>query len=189
RPVVVRYALAAVHYRSMLEWTPDTLDEATATWERLEGFVARAQEVAGDVGDVTTAPLPGAFVAAMDDDLNVPAALAVVHDHVRRGNSALAAARSDAVVGEVREHLVAVRAMLDALGLDPAAWTASGTDARTAEALDALVRAELEVREKARAERDWATADAVRDRLAAAGIVVEDSPEGPRWSLARGQEG
>jgi len=111
RPVVVRYALASVHYRSMLEWTPDTLDEATATWERVEGFVRRAEEVTGRVPDVATAALPERFTAAMDDDLNVPAALAVVHEHVRAGNSALAGGGDSHAV---REHVVAVRAMLDA---------------------------------------------------------------------------
>ncbi|RMI12673.1 cysteine--tRNA ligase [Cellulomonas triticagri] len=182
RPAVVRYALTAVQYRSMLEWTPDTLAEAEATWDRLAGFVERATEVAGDAGDLATAPLPDAFGAALDDDLNVPAALAVVHEHLRAGNTALAA--DD--VPAVRVELVAVRAMLDVLGLDPAGarWGAGRTDDRHAAALDALVRAELDARAAARAARDWATADAIRDRLAAAGVAVEDNATGARWSLA-----
>ncbi|WP_166850649.1 cysteine--tRNA ligase [Isoptericola sp. BMS4] len=180
---VVRYALAAVQYRSMLEWSPDTLDEARSTWERLSGFVERATERVGAVAaeEVRKAELPPAFVAAMDDDLNVPAALAVVHEHLRAGNSALAE-RDDTTA---RTELVALRAMLDVLGLDPAdpQWAAGAGDSRARAALDALVSAELEARAAARAAKDWATGDAIRDRLAAAGVVVQDSADGARWTL------
>ena len=186
RPAVLRYALTGVHYRSMLEWTDESLDDAEATWARVAGFVARAGERVGVADDaaVAAATLPEAFAAAMDDDLNVPAALAVVHEHVRRGNSALA----DGDDTEVREALLAARAMLDVLGLDPVRWDAGPQDGRAHTALDALVRAELEARARARAAKDWTTADAVRDRLSAAGIVVEDSPTGARWALADDQE-
>ncbi|PRZ08159.1 cysteinyl-tRNA synthetase [Isoptericola sp. CG 20/1183] len=184
---VVRYALAAVQYRSMLEWGPDTLDEARNTWERLVGFVARATERVGDVSraEVATSALPPAFEAAMDDDLNVPAALAVVHETLRSGNTALAAADDDGA----RRALVALRGMLDVLGLDPAdpLWAAEA-DTKVADALDAVVRAELEARAAARAAKDWATSDAIRDRLAAAGVVVQDSPDGARWALSTTEE-
>ncbi|MBD8079093.1 cysteine--tRNA ligase [Cellulosimicrobium arenosum] len=183
-PAVVRYALASVQYRSMLEWTPDTITEAATTWERLAGFVERATERGGDVGDVQDVELPAAFTAAMDDDLNVPAALAVVHEHLRAGNSALAD-RSAAADAVARHHLVALRAMLDVLGLDPGdpQWARSD-DSRYGGALDALVGAEIAARARARADRDFATADAIRDRLTAAGVVVEDSADGARWTLA-----
>lgn len=180
---VVRYALAAVQYRSMLEWAPDTLDEARTTWERLSGFVARASERVGDVlaEEVAKAEVPEAFAAAMDDDLNVPQALAVVHEHLRAGNTALTSGTDAAV----RDELVTLRAMLDVLGLDPAdpQW-ATSTDDRYADALDALVTAELTARAEARAAKDWATSDAIRDRLAAAGIEVQDSADGARWALS-----
>lgn len=191
RPVVLRYAMTAVQYRSMLEWTDDTLREAEATWERLAGFVDRAAEKVGaaDDAEVAKAELPAAFAEAMDDDLNVPAALAVVFETLRAGNSALAA--GDAAAS--RGHMVALRAMLDVLGLDPGSpqWRARGGDDRLAHALDVVVAGELEARAAARAARDFATADAIRDRLTAAGVVVEDSPDGARWSLAArtGQEG
>ena len=182
RPAVLRYALTAVHYRSTLEYGSETISDAEATWDRLAGFVARAGErVSGQPvtdEEVDAAPLPEAFAAALDDDLNVPAALAVVHEHIRAGNSAI----SDGAPEDVRSELVAVRAMLDVLGLDPARW--EPPDSSTAQqALAALVSAELELRTAARAAQDWAAADAVRDRLAAAGVVVEDSPAGVRWSL------
>ncbi|WP_136518465.1 cysteine--tRNA ligase [Cellulomonas telluris] len=183
RPVVVRYALTVVHYRSMLEWTDETLREAEATWDRLAGFVERASERVGAVPAeaVATADLPEEFVAAMDDDLNVPRAMAVVHEWLRDGNSALAAGDLD----EATRSLVGLRAMLDVLGLDPGSpqWASHGDDDRLARALDALVTAQLEARAQARAARDFAAADAIRDRLTAAGVVVEDSPTGARWSL------
>ena len=179
---VVRYALAAVQYRSMLEWSPDTLDEARTTWERLSGFVERASERVGDVPreEVLKADLPEAFATALDDDLNVPAALAVVHEHLRVGNTALASG-DDA---GARAELVAVRSMLDVLGLDPADphW-ARKDDSRYARALDSLVAGELAARAEARAVKDWALSDAIRDRLAAAGVVVQDSADGARWTL------
>ncbi|QCB94590.1 cysteine--tRNA ligase [Cellulomonas shaoxiangyii] len=185
RPVVLRYAMTAVQYRSMLEWTDDTLREAEATWDRLAGFVQRAVERVGAAGpdEVAAATLPTGFAAAMDDDLNVPAALAVVHETLRAGNSALAAG-DDATA---RAAMVTLRGMLDVLGLDPASpqWTAAaGGDGRAERALASLVAAEIDARAAARAARDWATADAIRERLTAAGVVVEDSPTGARWTLA-----
>jgi len=182
-PAVLRYALGAVHYRSTLEYTPgESLVEAGAAWERITGFVSRALESAADErpsGPTSDVALPAAFVTAMDDDLNVSAALAVVHETVRAGNSELAAGR------DAGEQALAVRAMLDVLGLDPldAHWARSrGSDAANS-ALDVLVRAVLDERAAARADRDWARADALRDRLAEAGVVVEDGPDGARWSL------
>jgi cysteinyl-tRNA synthetase len=190
--VALRYALTAVHYRSMLEYTPETLREAEATWTRLAGFVRRASELVGEVeaAEVATTPLPDGFVAAMDEDLNVPAALAVVHEHLKRGNTALAevsasGAPAKTLRAAVRTELVAVRGMLDVLGLDPGRWEGRDRSSRAESALDTLVRVELEARAEARAAKDWAAADAVRVRLATAGVVVEDSPTGARWSLAQ----
>ena len=184
RPAALRYVLASVHYRSMVEWSEDTLAEAEAIWLRLTGFVRRASEQVGvvDRTEVAGAELPEEFASAMDDDLNVPAALAVVHEYLRAGNSALA----DGDLTAARSRLVALRAMLDVLGLDPgsAQWSTRGDDLRYVEALGAVVTAELEARSQARAARDFATSDAIRDRLAAAGILVEDAATGARWSLA-----
>ncbi|MDN4477493.1 cysteine--tRNA ligase [Demequina sp. SYSU T00039] len=185
-PAALRLALAAVHYRSMLEYSEQTLPEAAAQWGRFQGFVARASEKVGaPTGDeVRAAELPASFVEAMDDDLAVPRALAVIHETVRAGNAALTAGDDAAVAAA----LLAARAMLDVLGLDPAApeWAggSSGADDAAMTALDVMVRADIEARAAARAAKDWATADAIRDRLAAAGIVVADGADGARWSLA-----
>lgn len=184
-PVILRFALGTVHYRSTVAYSPATLAEAQAVWDRLAGFVARAAE-AEEIGldeVVSLGPdrLPAEFTAAMDDDLNVSGALAAVHEAVTKGNTAL----SERDPAGVRRAQLEVRSMLDILGLDPLSpqWrSGAGSDA-VGKALDALVADMLERRAQARAAKDWATADAVRDSLSAAGVVVEDSPEGARWHV------
>ena len=179
RPLVLRYYLGAAHYRSMIEYQPDSLREAEAAVERIEGFLRRA----APRGERTAGTWPQEFADALDDDLNVSGALAVVHETVRTGNTALDEG-DDAGACAAFEAVVA---MISVLGINPldATWGGAATDDRTGAALDALVRAELDQRAKARAARDFATADAVRDRLTAAGIAVEDTAAGARWSLAR----
>ncbi|HJQ07107.1 MAG TPA: cysteine--tRNA ligase [Nocardioides sp.] len=174
RGIELRYYLVAAHYRSHVEFSFEALDEAAAAFRRIVGFLER-------VGDATATALPDAFVAAMDDDLGTPGAVAVLHDTVREGNRLLAAGEDvTAVAG-------AVVAMLDVLGLDPAdpAWgPAKGADEGLTHAVDALVRGLLDQRAAARAAKDWAAADAVRDQLKAAGIEITDTPDGPKWSLS-----
>jgi cysteinyl-tRNA synthetase len=184
RPVELRYYLGAAHYRSHIEYTEGSLHEAAAAYRRIEGFVLRATEQVGE--QPLARDLPAGFVAALDDDLGVPAALAVVHTAVREGNTALAAGDKDTVI----DRLVAVRSMLGVLGLDPLGepWATGGVGSRQSgaeerRAIDALVAVALEQRQAARARKDYAAADGIRDQLAAAGILVEDTPTGPRWSL------
>jgi cysteinyl-tRNA synthetase len=130
------------------------------------------------VGDVEPGPVCSEFAAALDDDLAVSQALAALHGVVREGNSALA----DGALGRARGALAGVRAMTSVLGLWPGDW-AERTDGDLTDVVDALVRVALDQRADARTRRDYAAADAVRDRLADAGITVEDTPAGPRWTV------
>ncbi len=182
RPVELRYYLVAPHYRSTIEYTDEALAEAAAGYQRIESFVRRA---AGRVGpDAGAAVLCAEFRAAMDDDLATPAAVAAVHETVRQGNTAIAEGDDAAVAGA----LGAVRVMLGVLGLDPLDphWAhGGGTDERLVLATDGLVSMALEQRQAARARKDFAAADAIRDQLTALGVTVEDTPQGPRWELTR----
>jgi cysteinyl-tRNA synthetase len=184
RPVELRWYLASAHYRSTLEFSDESLAESAAGYRRLESFVLRAGESLGvDSAAVAAESVPAAFAAAMDDDLNVPAALAIAHAAATAGNQALTAGDDD----EVRRRVGEVRAMLDILGVDPLAdpWSGVHSGAAEHDAVGALVGAMLDLRAAARAAKDFATADAIRDHLTHAGIVVEDTPRGPRWTLER----
>jgi cysteinyl-tRNA synthetase len=180
RPVEVRYYLGAAHYRSVVEYSPEALDEAAAAYRRIEGFVQRATKfLAGDSGKLALfADVPDEFAAAMNDDLGVPAALGVVHSLVREGNSALE--RGDQA--GVHVALGGVLVGTEVLGLNPLHW-AEGTSSELVSTVDSLVRVALEQRENARQRKDFTAADAIRDRLAGAGVIVEDTPNGPRWHL------
>jgi len=178
RPVELRYYLGSAHYRSMLEFSDEAMAESAAAYRRIEGFVHRAQD---HLGAIELTALPDAFTAAMNDDLGVPQALAVVHDTVRAGNTALDSGDDEGA----RLRAGEVRAMTAVLGLDPLAWTEANADAdRMHGVIDVLVQAALDERAAARAARDFAAADAIRDRLLAAGIAIEDTADGARWSLA-----
>jgi cysteinyl-tRNA synthetase len=180
RPVELRYYLVAPHYRSTIEFTDEALAEAAAGYRRIESFVTRAVERVG--ADSREGVLCEDFRAAMDDDLGTPAAVAAIHEVVRQGNTALTGGDGAAVAGA----LSSVRAMLDVLGLDPLdpQW-AGGRGEKLAEVTDGLVHLALEQRQAARERKDYAAADAIRDRLGALGVVVEDTAQGPRWELGR----
>ena len=188
RPVELRYYLGQAHYRSGLEYSPDALAEGVAAYRGIEGFVLRAAELTGpgqDKGGEDTAGggWPAAFAAALDDDLAVPQALAIVHDVLHTGNNALAAGDAEAVA----TALASVRAMLGVLGLDPLAppWVSRAGDDDLRGVVEALVTMALDERQAARARKDFAAADAIRDRLQAAGVIIEDTPDGPRVGLKR----
>ncbi len=180
RPVELRYYLSAAHYRSMIEYSPEALQEAAAGYRRIESFVVRAAAVVGP-GEPAR-ELPAEFVDAMDDDLSVPAALAVVHNTVGRGNTALVEGAPEA---EVRGLLAAVRGMAAVLGVDPLDAHWSGTRDDYAPLAEALVDDLLEQRQQARAARDFTAADTIRARLVGLGVEIEDTPSGTRWSLRR----
>jgi len=182
RPVELRYYLAGAHYRSMLEYSDEHVTEAGQGYRRIEGFLSRAHESLGLSGapQVRAEARPSAFDDAMDDDVAVPQALAVVHETVRDGNAALAAGDS----AGVQRAFDAVVAMVDVLGLNPwsDSWAGQGGD-RATSVIDGLVQALLDQRQQARTRKDFAAADAIRDGLDTLGIRVEDTPTGARWSL------
>ena len=179
RGVELRYYLVAPHYRSAIEFSDAALQEAVAAYRRVESFVHRVRE---RVGLPEVGPIHPAFAAALDDDLGTPGALATVHNVVREGNTALDAGDRAGASAAAES----VRAMTGVLGLDPLdpRWLAgSGADDAATGALTALVEDLLVQRTEARSRRDFATADEVRGRLTAAGVSVEDGPDGPTWSL------
>jgi len=180
RPIDLRYYLAASHYRSIVEFSEEALAEAATAFARIEGFVRRAAEVVGP-GEFG---IPCAdFVAAMDDDLAVPAALAALQATIAEGNKLIPDGDSPALRGV----LGSVRTMLDVLGLDPFSDTwVGGADDAYVHAIDSLVASLLEQRQQARETKDFAAADRVRDQLGAAGIEIEDTARGARWSVKGG---
>jgi cysteinyl-tRNA synthetase len=183
RPVVLRYYLAAPHYRSMIDYSEEAIEEAAVAYARIEQFAARAVELAGPVEPASE--VPAEFAAHMDDDLGVPQAMAVVHNTVRAGNIALAAGEKETAAARLAE----TRAMLGVLGLDPLAepWAdeaSGGAAADLRETVGKLVAVALEQRQAARGRKDFAAADAIRAQLGAAGVQIEDTPAGPRWSLS-----
>ncbi len=183
RAVELRYYLGSAHYRSMLEYSEHAVEDAAKGYRGLESFV---QRTVSRVGDVPIGEVTAEFAAALDDDLGVPAALAQIHGTLKAGNIALDSGDHTTAL----EAASSLRAMLDILGVDPLAehWADGGKDTEIIDALDVLVRAELDRRTTARAEQNWAVADEVRDRLAQAGIEVTDTPDGPQWSLTERKE-
>jgi cysteinyl-tRNA synthetase len=179
RPIVLRYYLGTPHYRSMIEYSEEALREAETGFARIEGFAQRVTELHGPVEPAPQ--VPPAFAEAMDDDFGVPQALAIVHTAVRQGNAALAADDKENAVARLAE----VRAMLGVLGLDPldAFWAGPAQGEDLHGVVDALVKLVLEQRQAARERKDYATSDAIRDRLSQAGLAIEDRADGSRWTL------
>jgi len=179
RAIELRYYLGSAHYRSMLEYSPQSLDESATAYRRIESFLRRAVERCGI--RAPAADVPESFASAMNDDLGVPAALAVLHETVTRGNEALATGDLETAA----DLLAQVRRMSDILGFDPLApsWQDT-TDNPSDQALDTIVSAMLAQRADARAAKDFAAADRIRDDLLAAGLAIEDGPTGSSWSWA-----
>jgi cysteinyl-tRNA synthetase len=170
----------APHYRSHIEYSEEALQEAVTSYGRIESFLRRVAERVGPIelrGDMCPD-----FVVAMDNDLNTPQAVAALHNKVRQGNTALADGDHD----KAREAAECVRRMADILGVDPLSpkWNdQSSADLGMRQALTTLVDRLLVERQEARKSRDFARSDALRDQLFEAGIAVEDTPDGPQWTL------
>lgn len=195
---VVRYALACVQYRSMLEWSDQTLNEASSAFERISNFVERAGAALGEqpnrtaIEDVNADSLPADFVTAMNEDINVSGALATIFATIRSGNTLLSQLDDkldqQSQLDTLRLTLIQVRAMLDVFGLDPlseqwASHTSIDEQDSHESVLDTLIQEQLEARTQARINHDFAKADAIRDALSAAGVLIEDTPNGSSWSL------
>jgi cysteinyl-tRNA synthetase len=172
RGIELRWYLGSAHYRSMLEFSFEALEESATAFRRIEAFLSRAESVLGTSPELLIAD---EFALAMNDDLAVPQALAFIAESMRIGNSA----------GEDKKVIAKsageIRGALSILGCDPKDAAFASSKSNDA-ALDGLIKLALEQREAARLRKDFATADQIRDQIASLGITVEDTSNGPRWS-------
>ena len=178
RGIELRWYLGGAHYRSMLEYSREALQEAATNFKRIENFLTRATEL---TGAQPTAKISAEFTAAMNDDLAVPAALATISENLRLGNLAI----TDNDVAAISKNADEIRGALEVLGCDPfdAAFASAGGSDLT-EALDGVIKLALAERASARERKDFAASDAIRDGLSALGITIEDTAQGPRWSIS-----
>ncbi len=184
RGIELRWYLGSAHYRSMLEFSHEALAESATAFRRIESFLQRSVEI---LGTEPTPVLGAAFIDAMNDDLAVPTALASISEALRLGNTAITAGTKEVIAQSANE----IRGALEVLGcdpFDPAFASATSTDDVTG-ALDGTIRLALAQREAARARKDFESSDAIRDGLITLGIVIEDTAQGPRWSISRKTEG
>jgi cysteinyl-tRNA synthetase len=182
RGIELRWYLGSAHYRSMLEFSHEALAESATAFRRIEGFLNRAIEILG------SAPIPvisQGFTDAMNDDLAVPTALAGISEALRLGNSAITSGDKAVIAASASE----IRGALEILGCDPfdTAFAISG-GADLTEALDGVIQLALAQRTAARDRKDFAASDQIRDGLAALGIIIEDTAQGPRWSISQRSE-
>lgn len=184
RPIELRWYLASAHYRSNLEFSDSALQESAVAFQRIENFVERAAAIVGDV-ELTSSQINSDFATAMNEDLNVPAALAVLHEVVGEGNTLLGK-KADAAA--LKGCLTSIRQMLDVLGVDPISptWADDSKNAQQLEsALDYFVQQSIAVRSAAKENKNFEAADAIRDSLRNAGIALEDTSDGVRWNLEK----
>ena len=186
---VVRTLLAGAQYRSPIDFSPQALEAGRGSWERLATFSRNAGAALGDAppqpDQAAAEPWREKFTAAMQDDFNTPEALAVLFDLVSTANPLIERVeRGDAAAAAELSSLAdAFETLAGVLGLSPARdWPERAS--RAGEAIGPLVEYLLELREEARRAKDFAKADAIRERLGASGIVVEDRPGRARWRLA-----
>ena len=177
RGIELRWYLGSAHYRSMLEYSPEALQEAAVNFKRIENFLSRATEL---VGAQPTPRINTEFTKAMNEDLAVPAALATISENLRLGNQAI----TDNDIAGISKNADEIRGALEILGcdpFDPAFASSSGSDLTAA--LDGVIALALAERASARERKDFAASDAIRDGLSALGITIEDTAQGPRWSI------
>ncbi|MTA92458.1 MAG: cysteine--tRNA ligase, partial [Actinobacteria bacterium] len=186
RALAVRYYLGSAHYRSVLDFQDGVIDEAEAAVSRIETFIKRSHRRLAETKFIKELPqdlmkaLPAEFVSAMNDDLAIPAALAALHEKVRLGNLLL----DEEDLAGAATALNEVQAMSEVLGINPISWSKSGGDSGMASALESLVESLITERNQARANKDFARSDAIRDQLQAAGITLEDAADRTHWSVS-----
>ena len=172
RGIELRWYLGSAHYRSMLEFSFEALNESATAFKRIEAFLSRAESVIGKEIEIVIAD---EFANAMNDDLAVPQGLAFIAESMRIGNSA----------GDDKKVLAKtageIRGALSILGCDPKD-AAFAKDKSNDAAMDGLIKLALAQREAARERKDFKAADEIRDQIASLGITVEDTTNGPRWS-------
>jgi len=182
RGIELRWYLGSAHYRSMLEFSHEALAESTIAFGRIESFLNRSVEI---LGALPTPIISDAFATAMNDDLAVPQALAGISEALRLGNIAITAGDKSTIATSANQ----IRGALEILGCDPfdPAFASAGAGEDMTAALDGTIKLALAQREAARVRKDFAAADAIRDGLIALGITIEDSAQGPRWSITRSE--
>jgi cysteinyl-tRNA synthetase len=179
RGIELRWYLGSAHYRSMLEFSHEALAESATAFRRIEGFLNRATEI---LGAQPTPVISQGFTDAMNDDLAVPTALAGISEALRLGNSAVTSGDKAQISQSANE----IRGALEVLGCDPfdqVFATSGGADLTSA--LDGVIQLALAQRTAARERKDFAASDQIRDGLAALGIIIEDTAQGPRWSISQ----
>ena len=181
RGIELRWYLGSAHYRSMLEYSEAALDESATAFRRIEAFLHRSVEI---IGALPTPVISSVFADAMNDDLAVPTALASISESLRTGNTAITDGNKALIAQSANE----IRGALEVLGCDPfdAAFAQSGGEDLTA-ALDGVIQLALTQRAAARERKDFAASDQIRDGLSALGITIEDTAQGPRWSISRSE--
>ena len=178
RGIELRWYLGGAHYRSMLEYSPEALQEAATNFRRIENFLNRATEL---LGSQPTPKISAEFSDAMNDDLAVPAALATISENLRLGNQAITD-NDKAAISKNADEIRGAREVLGCDPFDPVFATAGGSDLSVA--LDGTIKLALAERAAARERKDFAASDAIRDGLIALGITIEDTAQGPRWSIS-----
>ena len=182
RRIELRWYLGSAHYRSVLEYSPQALDESAVAFRRIESFLDRSSQL---LGKLPTPTLGQGFINAMNDDLAVPQALAHIAEALHDGNVAVSASDFRTIEEKSNE----IRGALEVLGCDPYDPAfAKSIEIGLRDALDGTIELALEQRQAARERKDFAASDAIRDGLAALGIAIEDAPQGPRWSITHTEE-
>jgi len=177
RGIELRWYLGSAHYRSMLEYSESALAESAVAFGRIENFLKRATEILGTTPALT---MSEAFTDAMNDDLAVPAGLASISENLRAGNQAI----TDNNRGAIELNAAEIRGALSILGCDPydSNFAGQGSSDLT-KVMDGLVQLALKERAAARLRKDFAASDSIRDGLLDLGITIEDTAQGPRWSI------